>query len=281
MQTVEEMKAKQARDLAKLEAEHAIANHLPLPPKFVMLVTTGEKAWITYYVADLWEALEVMAKFEPVAMYKFKGTYTRYEPEPINDARTKDKGESDGVPLVAKIATSGGEGHGPNAALEFFAYVGGDLCKIKCDLHGRFGASSWGQYGPRFVQNTGGRSKKLDGYNRYVRGDFRANDKLAAMTCAYTSWGQGCDKAWSFTYALAADYANADYSAEWSDARLVLENIAEAFHGEKAKTIRAESHVERVGGAGKLLTMGDGSQWFHPYSGEAPVCEVTSKESGE
>lgn len=280
MQTVEEMKAKQAADLAKLEAEHAIASGLPLPPKFVMLVSTGEKAWVTYYVADLWEALETMAKFEPLAMYKFKGTYTRYEPEAINDARKKDKGESDGVPLVAKIVTSGGEGHGPNAALEFFAYVGGDICKIKCDLHGRYGRNASG-YGPRFVQAANGRSRVLDG-PRYLRGDFRANDKLAAMACGYTMWGTGCDKAWQFTYALAADYANADYSAGWHDAGLVLENLAAALHGEKAKCIRSESYVDdRVGGGGKLLTMADGSVWFHPYSGGAPVCEVTSKESGE
>lgn len=31
--------------------------------------------------------------------------------------------------------------------------------------------------------------------------------------------------------------------------------------------------AQRQGGPGELLTMADGSKWFHPYSGGAPTCE--------
>lgn len=231
MQTVEEMKAKQAADLAKLEAEHAIACKLPLPPKFAMLVSTGEKAWITYEAPDLWAALELMAKFDPIGFHKFKGTYTRYEPEAVNAARKKDKGESDGLALVAKFDTSGGEGHGPNVSLCFFAYVGDDICKIKIDLRPEgYGPASWGQYGPRFQRNGRGQSRVLDG-SRYIAGDFTPNPTLSGMTDAYTKWGSGSREAWQYTYALCADYVAADYSATWTDARLRLENIANAMHG--------------------------------------------------
>jgi hypothetical protein len=279
VKTLQELKAEQAEAMRKLEAEHAIARHLPLAPSSVMLVHTGEKAWVTYKVADLWEALEVMAKFDLIAMYKFKGTYTRVEPEAINDKRTKDKGESDDVPFAAKIATHGGEGYGPTASLEFFAYVGRDICKIKCDLHKQYGGYySWHQYGARFQEDSYGRSRRSDG-NRIRRGTFRANEKLSGMTDSGMSYANGSDGSWNYTYMLVADYANADYSVEWSDARLRLENIAAAFHGDKADCIRSESYVERVGCSGRLLIMADGSQWFHPHDGGAPVCEVTSKES--
>lgn len=238
MKTIEEMKAEQAAALAKLEAEHAIAAFAPVPPKSVMLVGTGERAWISYEAADLWAALDIMAAFEPVAFYQFKGTYTRFEPEAINDKRTRDKGESDGVPLVALIDTSGGEGFGPNATLAFFAYLGADLCKVKIDLRpAGYGPASWWQYAARFAANPRGSSRRLDGHgNRYTAGDFMPNDKLAGMTDRRIRWGSGSRESWHFTYALCADHANADYSADWTDARLRLENIAGAMHGERKES---------------------------------------------
>jgi hypothetical protein len=233
MMTVDELKAKQAAELAKLEAEQAIAALAPVPPHRAMLVGTGERAWISYEAADLWAALDIMAAFQPVAFYQFKGTYTRFEPEPINDKRTRDKGESDGVPLVALIETGGGEGFGPNATLAFFAYLGDDLCKVKIDLRpAGYGPASWWQYAARFQADPRGQSRRLDG-QRYISGTFMPNDKLAGMTDRRVRWGSGSREAWQFTYALCADYANADYSADWTDARLRLENIAGAMHGER------------------------------------------------
>lgn len=231
METLEQMKERQAKELAKLEAEHALAALAPIPPKRAMLVSTGERAWITYEAADLWAALDIMAAFQPIAFYKFKGTYTRYEPEALNDKRTRDKGESDDVPLVAKFDVSHGEGFGPNVTLAFFAYLGDDICKVQIDLkRPGFGPSSWWSYGPQFVAHPHGRSRRLEG-QRYISGDFRANPKLAGMTDHNTKWGSGSAESSQYTYALCADYANADYSADWTDARLRLENIAEAMHG--------------------------------------------------
>ncbi len=233
MQTVEEMKAKQAADLAKLEAEHAIACNLPLPPKMAMLVSTGEKAWITYEAPDLWAALDLMAKFEPIGFYKFKGTYTRFEPEAINDARKRDKGESDGVAMVAKLTVDQGEGFGPNVALSFFAYVGADICQIKIDLRPTgYGPPSWWQYAARFNAHPRGQSRTLDG-NRYISGDFMPNPNLSGMTDSYVKWGTGSREGARYTYAITADCEAADYSVEWNDARLRLENIANAMHGER------------------------------------------------
>lgn len=232
MMTIEELKAKQAKDLAKLQTEQALAALCPIPPKFAFEVSSGEKAWITYEASDLWAAIDIMAKFQPIAFYKFKGTYTRYEPEAINDKRTRDKGTCDDVPQVALIEVNHGEGFGPNVDLVFFAYLGDDICKIKIDLHRGLGPDSWWNYGPRFVANERGQSRRLEG-KRYISGDFLANSKLSGMTDTYTKWGSGSADASRYTYSLCADYANADYSADWTDARLRLENIANAMHGER------------------------------------------------
>lgn len=233
MQTPEELKAEYEKKLATLTAERDIAALCPIPPKRVMLVGTGEKAWITYEAADSWAALDIMAAFQPIAFYKFKGTFTRYEPEAINDKRTRDKGESDDTPLVAKFDVDHGEGFGPTVSLDFFAYLGADICKVRIDLRpAGYGPASWWSYGPQFVRNDRGQSRRLDG-NRYIHGDFRPNPKLAGMTDHYVKWGTGSAESSRYTYALCADYANADYSADWTDARLRLENIALAMHGER------------------------------------------------
>jgi hypothetical protein len=257
METLEQMKERQAKERAKLEAEHAIANLAPVPPRAVMLTACGERAWISYEADSLWAALDVMAKFQPVAFYKFKGTYTRYEPEAINDKRTRDKGESDDVPLVALIDTSGGEGFGPNALLCFFAYLGDDLCKVKIELKPEgYGPALWWQYAAQFIANARGTSRRLDG-NRYILGDFRANETLAGMSDCYTKWGSGSREAWHFTYALCADYANSDYSAAWTDAGLRLENIAGALHGPRPRyRFKFDSNAM----TGRIIRLEDGKE---------------------
>lgn len=227
MMTVEELKA-------KLEQEQALAALCPIPPKFAFAVSCGEKAWITYEAPDLWAALDIMAQFQPIAFYKFKGTYTRYEPEAVNDKRTRDKGESNDVPHVALIEVDHGAGFGPNVTLAFFTYIGDNICKIKIHLRGKYGVASWWNYGPRFVAHDRGRSRRLKGQH-YISGDYQANSKLAGMTDNYTKWSAFKNDP-RFTYALVADHAKADYSADWSDARLRLENIALAMHGERKES---------------------------------------------
>lgn len=226
MQTLEELKAKQAAEFAKLERETALALLCPVPPARVMDTSTKSlgEAWITYKVSSLWEALDVMRQFQPVPFYEFKKTFTRYVPAALNVGR--DAGDEKSGPYVAKIDTSQGEGYGPTVEMCFFALVGDAICKIRCDQVSKWGAASWHSYGARFQTHSGGRSRQLDG-NRYIHGDFRPNAKLSGMMDKVTQWGAGCDKSASFTYAISAD----DEAGAWLDAGLRLENIAEAMHG--------------------------------------------------
>jgi hypothetical protein len=44
---------------------------------------------------------------------------------------------------------------------------------------------------------------------------------------------------------------------------------------ERAERIRSEEWAT-YGETGQLLTMSDGSIWFHPYNGRPPRCEKTA-----
>lgn len=228
METLEQLKAKQAKELAKLEAEHAIAALAPIPPKRAMLVSTGERAWLTYECADLWEALDVMRAYQPIPFNEYRGTFCRYEPEEINERpNNRHKGECASGPYIAEIKADHGEGFGPNASLRFYARLGADVVSVHCDLkRPGYGPSAWWQYAAQFIANPRGRSRRLDG-NRYISGDFRANGKLSAMMDKVTTWGTGSAEAAQHSYAISAD----DESGTWTDAGLRLENIAEAMHG--------------------------------------------------
>lgn len=233
MQTMEELKAKQAKELAKLETEHAIAAACPLAPKRVMEVGTGERAWISYSAPDLRGALAIMAAFQPLAFGKFKGTYTRYEPEEINAKRTRDKGEEIGGPYVAALNVNQGEGFGPSADFCFFARIGGDVCKVRVDIESGYVGTA-PQYGAGFVRNDRGSSRRIGARNRYVIGDFVANSAISSMAETYTKWASGSRESCHFVYVFGADYMDDDTGVAGYDVDAIyrLENLATLLHGE-------------------------------------------------
>lgn len=231
MQTLEEMKAKHAAELAKLEAEHALAALAPIPPKRVQITSVKLGDWLTYDCASLWDALDIMSKFHPIPFYEFKGTFTRYVPPALNIGR--DAGEEKSGPYVARISTSQGEGFGPTVDLCFFVMLGETICEVHCKLRDKW-CDQFGQYRAPFHAHSGGRSRMLAG-NRYIAGDFRANPKLSGMMDKTTHWGSGSQEAASFSYAISADSVEGDGPCEWRDAGLRLENIAEAMHGPRPR----------------------------------------------
>lgn len=230
MMTLDELKAKQAAELAKLEAEQAIAVLAPIPPRSVMLTSVPEKAWISYEAESLWAALDILDKFQPLAMRKFKGTYTRFQPDALPDAK---RGEEVGGPYFAALDVSQGEGFGPTVTLFFFARLGADICKVRIQLQRRY-ESRFGQYGASFVPDSRGNGKRLDHRDSYRRGTWRENGTLYGMADSSIKWGTGDDKSAHFTYYILADNEG-DEGEAYSDmhARPTLENIANAMHGER------------------------------------------------
>lgn len=230
METIEQLKAKQAAELAKLEAEHAIAVLAPVPPKSVMLTSVPERAWISYEAADLREAVELMGKFQPLAFAKFKGTFTRFQPESLHDPK---RGEEVAGPFVCGLDVSQGEGFGPGVILFFFARLGDDVCKVRITLQRGY-ASQFGQYGAAFVPDQRGNGKRLDSRDSYRRGHWQANPTLRGLADETIKWGSGDEKSAHFSYYLMADNEDSDGLAIWeTHAAPMLENIAAAMHGER------------------------------------------------
>lgn len=222
MKTIEQLNAEHAANLAKLEAEHNIAARALIQPDRCMVVKLSEKAWLTYKVESLWQAIAVMQKFEPLPFNEYKGTFTRFEPEPVNR-----EGECKSGPYIAQIRVHHGEGFGPCVKMFFFVQLGEDICKVICDLQRGYDSTFW-QYGAHFVANDRGRKRQLNG-KRYIAGDYIANRQLSAMMDKVTTWGTGCDKSAEHSYSIMAD----NESGDWLDARLRLENLASLMHGDK------------------------------------------------
>lgn len=255
MMTLEEMKAKQAADLAKLEREHALATLAPVPPKSVQLTSAGLGHWISYRVPTLWDALDLARKFQPVAFYQFKGTYTRFVPAVLNTG--KDEGELIGGPYFAKLDVSQGEGFGPTVYLAWFAFLGDDICMIRAELEREgFGGHGFGQYSASFQRNERGRSRRLEG-QRYIRGDFRANGTLSAFFDKVTYWGSGSEESAHIQYAITADAVADDESIDWTDAGLRLENVAEAMHGPRP---RYRFKFDSKSMTGRIIRLEDGKE---------------------
>lgn len=232
-----ELLAKQAKERETMEAEHAIAVLAPIPPRRVMLVSLPEKAWLTYEAESLWGALDIMAKFQPLALGQFKGTYHRIEPAEMNAARKeRDRGEEKDGPFLCEIDVSQGEGFGPGATLQFYARLREHVCKVKVDLKpAGYGPACWHNYGAQFVRNDRGQGERMGDRRAYIRGDWQANNKLSAMSDGSTKWATGCTRSAHYTYRFKADYDDDSTGvAGWDlDACYRLENLAREMHGER------------------------------------------------
>lgn len=284
MDTIENLKAKFDRDVARVTAEKALADLAPVFPKSVQLTSGTLPHWISYERVNLWEALALMRKFEPVEFREYKGHYTRFTHSSLNVG--KDAGEERSGPYVAEIDVSQGSGYGPTVTFSFFAVVGDSVCKIKVELRpAGYGPAQWGQYAAPFQRSERGRSRRQEG-QRLINGEFVANGNLSGSLDKYTKWATGSDDNAHFTYYIMAD-AEADTAAgpvDWLDAGLRLENLARTMHGEhepEKLVVSRQSSVKRENGTGELLEMADGSRWFHPYSGGAPYCERKAQEPGK
>lgn len=231
MKTVEELKAEQAAALAKLEKEHALAQLAPVPPLSVQITSASLGHWLTYEAPDLFAAVEIMRNFAPLPFEQFKSTFTRFVPEALNVGRYA--GERVNGPFVAKIDVTQGEGFGPTVTFKFFAKLGADIAEIHVRLRHGMGADQWAQYGASFQAHNGGRDERLES-RRYIVGTYRQNSTLGGMADNVIRWASGDGRSAHYQYSIMADAVNADGTADWNDAGLRLENIANTMHGEKS-----------------------------------------------
>lgn len=204
--------AKHAAARAQLEAEHAVAGRATVPPVRVQLTSGGLATWLTYQADDLAAALAIMAAAPIVPAYAYKGTFTRIQPETL---ATDKSGDVVAGPFAASLDVSQGEGFGPSAKLRFFVMAGDDLCEAHVDIGPRYSAGAAWRWGAGFTRDPRGRGKGRDDYGREVRGEWRQNTTLAAMSDHLIRWGSGADTSAHFQYFWMADTVEggADHAA--------------------------------------------------------------------
>lgn len=195
MRTIEELKAKHAAEVERLEKEIAIAERAPVAPHRAQLTSSGLPTWLHYRAETLAAALEIMNAAPVVPFYSYKGTFTRLQPEAL---ATEKSGEITGGPYAASLHVSQGEGFGPSVELRFFVMAGDEICAAHVDLGPEFRPSQLWSYGARCDVVRGYRE-------RIERRDWHANTLLAALADRHIRWGSGSDTSATYEYLLSAD----------------------------------------------------------------------------
>lgn len=193
METIETARARHAAELLKLEAKHALAAACPVPPKRTQCNSSGIADWIVYEVTSLVDALHLLGRLgDVVPFYRYKGTFTRLQPEALADSKS---GEIVAGPFAVSLASSQGRGFGPDATLKAFFTVGGRVVQAHIDIRNAHPFSSTPVY-----ENE--RAAYRD--DARIR-EWRSNTDLNAMSDNYIKWGSGSTDSCSFEYMWMAD----------------------------------------------------------------------------
>lgn len=190
MATIEELKAKHAREIQEAEEELTIAQAAAVTPHRVHAFK--DCPWLIYEAPTLAAALDIMKAAPVVPFNRYKGTFTRLIPAAL--VKEKDGEQIDG-PYAAKIHTNQGAGFGPSPELCFFVMAGDRLCQA----HVKIG--DWNNY--QFAARVNVTSRYRDGSPKDVQ--ISANAELAAMCDAHMRWGSGSIDNAIFDYMWMAD----------------------------------------------------------------------------
>lgn len=195
MRTIEELKAKHAAEVERLEKEIAIAGRAPVAPHRAQLTSSGLPTWLHYRAETLAAALEIMNAAPVVPFYSYKNGFTRMQPEAF---ATEKSGEVTGGPYAASLYVSQGEGFGPSVELRFFVLAGDEICAA----HVAIGP----EFQPSQAWSFGAHCNVVRGYReRIERRDWSANRLLSALADRAMRWGTGSDTSATYEYLFAAD----------------------------------------------------------------------------
>jgi hypothetical protein len=181
MKTVEQLKAEQAKELEKLQFEHAFAATLPLPPDHVMQCSRLAP-WASYKVQTLSEAIKVFETFAEQGMVRnmehAEGTFTHVCPPSERGDRSKVEHKGD---YCVSLRVSQGQGYGPTVELSFYAETSAGLCRVHAKLDRDL---------PRLGAHV---EERRDGRGRLTSRTFHRNDILNGYSNTYISYAFGGD----------------------------------------------------------------------------------------
>lgn len=208
LQSIEALKAKQARELAELEAQHAVAHFLPLAPSFVYLPQGGEiQARIP--VEGLGGALEALKLFTVVPFAEYRnGTTLLFKPMALIPGIDKDKHcDQFAASLITDTSFSGAS---TEVKVKFFSRIddgskGGRIIEILLEV----GEPKGADYRHNF-KKMGARCEWTDnGRLKVKQGTIRPNAALYGYGDRFQAWGVPSGRA-LHEYLFAADYADQD-----------------------------------------------------------------------
>lgn len=223
MKTIEQLKAEQAADLAKLEREHATATALAVVPDHVM--DCGKRApWVSYKRNTMREALAVFDAYAStsriVNMEYAKGTFTHVCP-PSERTNERNPVEVRGD-YCAFISVRQGERFGPSVEVVFYAEsTAGKMVRVCVKLEPQGWVHGMHQWRATARERRNARTGRVE--ERH----FEPNTLLRAHSDKFISYASGdvgpiktaCDHRFLFV----AD--NGEDCTEFSNMRAAFETI--------------------------------------------------------
>lgn len=235
MQSIEEMKAQQARELAALEAKHKLAALMPLAPSYVAADTATGTPRVSYKVQGLAGALEVLQAFTVVPFTEYRDGFLHLKPIAFCKGIDADKhADQWGASIVAETSFTSNLGYPlTTIKVKFFARIPG-LELANGVVHVTLNVT-----GPDYIGafNVLGASCQYTSNNRsqVKAGSIRPN---AALN------GAGRLIAWSIDsnsahheYLINSDFADQDATGnkELSHLYATLQNLADEFDNKVTK----------------------------------------------
>lgn len=233
MQSINELKAQQARELAALEAKHKLAALFPLAPSYVAADTATGTPRVSYKVNGLAGALEVLKAFTIVPFTEYRDGFLHLKPIALCKGIDADKHADD---IAASIL----------AETSFVSHLGYPLTTISVRFFARIPglelANGVAQVtlkveGPDYIGgfNILGASCEFTSNNRsqVKPGSIRPNAALYGAG-RLIKWSSDSNNA-THEYLINADFADMDASGdkELSHLYATLQNLADEFDNKK------------------------------------------------
>lgn len=183
METIEQLKAKHAKELAQAEQVQSIAAQLPAAPDRLMPAYRGHY-WATYKTPTTAQVAALIRQFAPliVPVAEVRDGCLYQVPVDLLPARAATKYETEGQDFAFGLDTRQGRGYGVTVNFWFYCRVpSGVIVKIICELPDNYRASAMltpPEYDRRGEPITQGSASP----NRILRGIFHDHTSWSANT---------------------------------------------------------------------------------------------------
>lgn len=228
MRTIEELQAQQAKELAELQRQHAIAASMAEVP-YMVTIQGKRAAWVSYKCKAIADVIRIFSGFADagrvVNMELRKGTFTTLQPLSEFTAKELERSKHQGD-YCMQLDVNHGEGYGPFAKFAFYVSdpKRGQVLRIVCDLDPHGHSRGVHQFHPVIAKVAHDRS------GRVIERKYGRNDSLnghADHVLKFGTYEGAIEKSSDFRYLWVADDAEC---TEFSHVLGALENMAGEFN---------------------------------------------------